>query len=150
MPNGSHIAFSPIAPVTGSEAQEQYKMTRRANEKYGFDFIGTFIIGMREMHHVVEIVFDRSDPESRRRAHLCAKEMIDEGAAKGWGEYRTHLAIMDQVAGTYNFNNNINMRLNEMVKDGVDKKGILAPGKNGVWPKRYRESIEQWRVPLPN
>lgn len=66
------------------------------------------------------------------------------------GEYRTHLAVMDQVAGTYNFNNNINMKLNEMIKDGVDPKGILAPGKNGVWPRSYRQKIEQWRVPLPN
>ena len=41
------------------------------------------------------------------------------------GEYRTHLAVMDQVAGTYNFNGNINMKLNEMIKDGVDPKGIL-------------------------
>lgn len=57
-------------------------------EKYGFDFIGTYIIGMREMHHIVEIVFDREDPDSRRRAHLCVKEMIVEAANHGWGEYR--------------------------------------------------------------
>lgn len=58
--------------------------------------------------------------------------------------------LMDQVAGTYSFNNNINMRLNETIKDSVDPKGILAPGKNGVWPKKYRENIAMWKVPLPN
>ena len=57
---------------------------------------------------------------------------------------------MDQVAGTYSFNGNINMKLNEQIKDAIDPKGILAPGKNGVWPKAYREDIERWRVPLPN
>lgn len=57
---------------------------------------------------------------------------------------------MDDVAGTYNFNNNINMRLNEKIKDALDPKGILAPGKNGVWPQAYRAQIERWRVPLPN
>lgn len=57
---------------------------------------------------------------------------------------------MDQVAGTYKFNNNINMKLNETIKDAVDPKGILAPGKNGVWPKKYRENIDAWRVQLPN
>ena len=57
---------------------------------------------------------------------------------------------MDQVANTYNFNNNINMKLNETIKDSVDPKGILAPGKNGVWPAAYRSNLEQWKVPLPN
>ena len=174
-PNGSHIAFSPIAPVTGrmraaagsrscrsrlllmwhpwalgDDAAAQFEMTQRLCDKYGLDLIADFIIGMREMHHIVEIVFDREDAEMRRKVHLCLKEMIDEGAAKGWGEYRTHLAIMDQVAGTYSFNNNINMRMNETIKDAMDPKGILTPGKNGVWPKKYRENIEMWRVPLPN
>jgi hypothetical protein len=125
-------------------------MTQRLCDKYSLDLIADFIIGMREMHHIVEIVFDREDAEMRRKVHMCLKEMIDEGAAKGWGEYRTHLAIMDQVAGTYSFNNNINMRMNETIKDAMDPKGILAPGKNGVWPKKYRENIEMWRVPLPN
>jgi hypothetical protein len=83
-PNGSHIAFSPIAPVTGSDALAQFEMTNRLSRKYGFDIIADFIIGMREMHHIVELVFDRTDPESRRKVHQCIKEMIDEGAAKGW------------------------------------------------------------------
>lgn len=83
-PNGSHIAFSPIAPVAGNDALAQFEMTNRLSRKYGFDIIATFIIGMREMHHIVELVFDREDPESRRKVHLCLKEMIDEGAAKGW------------------------------------------------------------------
>lgn len=88
LPHGSHVGFSPISPVKGVDAMAQYEMTRRLTGKYGFDFIGTFIIGMREMHHVVEVVFDRSRPESRRNAHKCVKEMIQEAAAQGWGEYR--------------------------------------------------------------
>jgi hypothetical protein len=30
--------------------------------------------------------------------------MIDDAAKLGYGEYRTHLALMDQVAGTYDWN----------------------------------------------
>lgn len=63
---------------------------------------------------------------------------------------RTHLAVMDDVASTYSFNNNINRRLNECIKDAIDPKGILAPGKNGVWPQAYRKDIDRWRVPMPN
>jgi hypothetical protein len=64
--------------------------------------------------------------------------MIDDAAALGYGEYRTHLALMDQVAGTYNWNNNVLMKFNNTLKDTLDPNGILAPGRCGIWPKRYR------------
>lgn len=36
--------------------------------------------------------------------------MIEDAAKLGYGEYRTHLALMDQVASTYNFNNGALMK----------------------------------------
>jgi len=29
-------------------------------------------------------------------------------------------------------------RFNECVKDALDPNGILAPGRNGIWPRRWR------------
>ena len=101
------------------------------------DLICTFIIGMREMHHIACVVYDRKDAAQRRRAQWLMQNMIDDCAARGWGEYRTHLGLMDQISQTYNFNDNANMKLNETIKNALDPKGILAPGKNGVWPKSY-------------
>jgi 4-cresol dehydrogenase (hydroxylating) len=46
---------------------------------------------------------------------------------------------MDQVAGSFDFNDHALLRLNQRVKDALDPNGILAPGKNGIWPQRYRE-----------
>jgi FAD/FMN-containing dehydrogenase len=45
---------------------------------------------------------------------------------------------MDQIAGTYSWNDNSIMRLNETIKDALDPNGILAPGKQGIWPRRLR------------
>jgi 4-cresol dehydrogenase (hydroxylating) len=38
----------------------------------------------------------------------------------------------------YDFNDHAMLRLNERVKDALDPNGILAPGKQGIWPKALR------------
>lgn len=30
------------------------------------------------------------------------------------------------------------MRVNETIEAALDTKGLLAPGRNGIWPKTYR------------
>ena len=144
LPNGAHLFFSPIAKVSGNDAAAQYELTRRRCEEFGFDFIGTFVVGLREMHHIVCLIFNRKDPEQRSKAHKLISTLVDDAAKMGWGEYRTHLALMDQIAGTYNFNDNAQMKLNEKIKNVLDPKGVLAPGKNGIWPQSYDK--ESWRI----
>ncbi|KAL5331845.1 hypothetical protein ACEPPN_001384 [Leptodophora sp. 'Broadleaf-Isolate-01'] len=144
LPNGAHLFFSPIAKISGQDATKQYEVTSARCKEAGLDFIGTFVVGMREMHHIVCIVFDRESAESKKKAHWLIKMLIKDAAAHGWGEYRTHLAVMDQIAETYNFNNGALMKLNETIKNAMDPKGVLAPGKNGIWPKTYDK--ESWRL----
>ncbi len=135
---GGHIDFSPISPTTGRDAIKQYTMVKgRANE-YGFDYLGVFIIGWREMHHVFTLVFDRSDAEHKKKAHDLFTVLVREAAAAGYGEYRTHLEFMDQIAATYNWNDDALMKLNQRLKDALDPNGILAPGKQGIWPAHLR------------
>ncbi|KAI7968362.1 hypothetical protein EIK77_010532 [Talaromyces pinophilus] len=137
-PNGGHIAFSPVSPVRGPDATELWRIARSRAAEFGHDIFPAFCVGLREMHLIVECVFNRDDPDSRKKALACMRAMIDEAASKGYGEYRTHLVLMDQIAKTYDFNDHALMKFNERIKDTLDPNGILAPGKSGVWPARYR------------
>ncbi|KAI1187093.1 vanillyl alcohol oxidase [Nemania serpens] len=138
VPNGAHIAFSPVSPIRGADATRLIEMARRRHDEFGIDLLPAFIVGLREMHLIVEIVFDRADGTRREAALACLRAMIDDAAACGYGEYRTHLVSMDQVAGTYNWNDGALMKFNEKLKDALDPNGILAPGRCGIWPRRYR------------
>jgi FAD/FMN-containing dehydrogenase len=90
------------------------------------------------MHLIVNIVYDKSDPDEKRRSVAAIRKMINECAEAGYGEYRTHILLADQVANTYSWNNQALLRFHENLKDSLDPKGILAPGRNGIWPKQYR------------
>lgn len=99
---------------------------------------------MREILLIVNMVYDRGDPVERENAYKCMRAMVDDAAKEGYGEYRTHLLLADQVAGTYSWNNHALMRFHEEIKDTLDPNGILAPGRSGIWPRRYRE--KGWEI----
>jgi 4-cresol dehydrogenase (hydroxylating) len=76
---------------------------------------------------------------------MC-KRIVVEGAAAGFGEYRAHLEYMDLAADTYGFNDHAYKRFVTKIKDAVDPQGILAPGKQSIWPAAYRGAYENTEV----
>jgi 4-cresol dehydrogenase (hydroxylating) len=136
---GGHMDFSPVSPPTGAHAMKQYRMARKRYEEFGFDYSGGFTLGERHLNHISMVLFDRNDEEMTRKARELYRLLVKEAAAEGYGEYRTHLSFMDDVAATYNFGGNSLLKLNEAVKDALDPNGILAPGKQGIWPRTLRK-----------
>ncbi|KAF3763592.1 FAD-linked oxidase-like protein [Cryphonectria parasitica EP155] len=138
VPNGAHLFFSPIAPTRSQDARTLHDIIATLHARHGFDLFPTLCVAGREMHYIANIVYDRADREEKRRAVRLMRDMIAACAARGFGEYRTHLLFADQIARTYGWGGQALLRLNETIKDALDPKGILAPGRNGIWPRRFR------------
>jgi 4-cresol dehydrogenase (hydroxylating) len=137
---GGHIGFSPVMPPDGALALAQFRRMKARFEEYGHDYYTSFTLGQRHINNVNIIVYDRDNKAMTDSARILFKTLIADSAREGYGEYRTHIEFMDDVAQTFDFNHHMMMRLNETVKDALDPNGILAPGKNGIWPRDYRGS----------
>jgi len=98
------------------------------------DYQGSFAFGERHLINVNSVLLDKDDAAMMKRVDPFLRTLIADARANGYGEYRTHLDYMDAVAETYDFNDHAMRRLNERVKNALDPKGILAPGKSGIWP----------------
>jgi 4-cresol dehydrogenase (hydroxylating) len=80
------------------------------------------------------------DASINRKGRELFTRLVQACGEKGWGEYRSHVAFQSEVMNQYSFNDHALRRFLESMKDAIDPNGILAPGKSGIWPKRFRES----------
>ncbi len=137
-PHGGHLGFAPVAPVAAEDALKLMAMARARCEEFGFDYMAGIGVSARHMTPVTMVLFDTADLDQRARAHGLLRALIEDAGAAGYGEYRTHIAMMDLVAGQYGWNDHAQRRFNQSLKDALDPNGVLSPGKQGVWAARGR------------
>jgi 4-cresol dehydrogenase (hydroxylating) len=135
---GGFLAFSPVMPLNGKLALEQFRRTRERMKEFGFDYYGAVYLAERALMVVSEVFFDQDDADQIQRLRKLFPVLVADAKAQGYGEYRGHIAYMDEIAGAFDFNHHALRRLNERVKDTLDPNGILAPGKQGIWPRGRR------------
>jgi 4-cresol dehydrogenase (hydroxylating) len=132
--DGGHIGFSPIAPLTGSDALAVRDLLRGMIEAAGLDYMAVLIAAnARSFANVTLILFDTADEAQARAAYDVARRLVQDCAKLGYGEYRAHLDFMDLAAEQYSFEDGAYMRFVDKIKDAVDPGGVLAPGKQGIW-----------------
>jgi 4-cresol dehydrogenase (hydroxylating) len=138
-----HMWFSPIIPMSGEAVVEATKVFEQVYKDLGSPagaLPGLPIWSFFARAFVIIYFFPiEHDIEKNKRNREIFRRLVKVAAEHGWGEYRTHTAFMDDIAAAYSFNNRALWRLHETMKDALDPEGILAPGKNGVWPRRLRK-----------
>jgi 4-cresol dehydrogenase (hydroxylating) len=126
---GGSMWFAPVSQARGSECGKQVELATRILNKHGLDYVGEFIVGWRDMHHVIDVLYDRSNPEETQRANACFHELLDEFEKQGYGVYRVNTAFQERVAKTYG---PVKRDVERRIKRALDPNGILAPGKSGI------------------
>jgi 4-cresol dehydrogenase (hydroxylating) len=127
---GGSMWFAPVSQARGSETLKQMEMAKSILHKHNLDYVGEFIVGWRDMHHIIDVLFDRTDPDEMQAAHACFGELLDVFTKAGYGTYRVNTAFMDQVAEAYG---PVKRAFNQTLKRALDPNGIIAPGKSGIW-----------------
>jgi FAD/FMN-containing dehydrogenase len=137
---GAHYDYSPIIPSSGCTLLEWVKTAKKVCEDEGFDLFCDFFMHERHVIFVNMMTFDKTNAEHRRAVEAIFRRLFEEGRKRGYSKYRSHVNTMDLVADLYDFNDHAYRRFVEKLKDAVDPNGILSPGKQGIWPKRFRDN----------
>lgn len=121
--------FAPVAAAKGAEAEGQTKLAREILDKHGFDYTAAYAIGWRDLHHIIALLYDKSDPEQEKKADACYRDLVTTFGKKGWASYRTGVNSMELVAQQYG---QTNRDFNKLLKNAIDPNGVIAPGKSGI------------------
>lgn len=144
-PGDGHVWFSPIIARSGESFMRAHRVFSEAARELGITSAPIAVTNVpqtwqyRTYVYLFPVFVSRSNKEYNRKAAQDFFNLIRIAADNGWTEYRTAPTFQDAVAATYSFNNNMLMRFQELLKDAADPEGIMAPGRGGIWPRRYRE-----------
>ncbi|MEH2461589.1 FAD-binding oxidoreductase [Nostoc sp.] len=129
-PGPGEAWLSPTVPARRQDVLASLRLTRNIYRKHGFEYIGGFVVNARVADHVIDLIFDKTDPEDTERAYKAFEEGLRENAKLGYGVYRTNTAFMNLAAETYG---TAQRAFNKQLKQALDPNGIIAPGKSGIF-----------------
>ena len=152
-PNDGHVWFSPLIPKSGEAILEAQRVFGEAARGVDVPTLfgrqnpyGPLSMPQTWMYRAFVLIsgwpISRENPAQNQRVIDAIQRLVQVAAEHGFGEYRTPPAFQQQVVKTYSYNNHALLRFHEKLKDAVDPNGIIAAGRDGIWPKHLRDTHE--------
>ncbi len=141
-PSDGHAWFSPIIPRDGAEILKINEVLGKAARELGIPMLFAMNVPVPSWERCFTFIIPfmiSKDPASNQKMRKAFRAIIKIAAEHGWGEYRTAPAFQDDVMEVYDYGNHALLHFHESLKDAVDPKGILSPGRYGIWPKHLRK-----------
>jgi FAD/FMN-containing dehydrogenase len=141
-----HVGFFPILPRSAEEVFKMQRVMCDALREFSFayPFFNAITTPLYWHTFAFQMVFAPSvkhnDKAHNAMVGRAMRTAIEVAAAHGWGDYRAAPIYQDAVASTYSFGDHSMRRFHESMKDAIDPNGIIAPGRGGIWPKRFRKA----------
>ena len=130
---GGHTDFAPLVAPMGARVAQVYQLLEQRFLDAGIDpWIGSFGLGGRALVFVADMFFRRDDAAMTETCRRLYRQLTQDMAGMGIGNYRSHLSFMDDNAAALAWGDHALPRLNERLKAMIDPNGILAPGKQGI------------------
>ncbi|MDT4847866.1 4-cresol dehydrogenase [hydroxylating] flavoprotein subunit [compost metagenome] len=141
-PSDGHAWFSPVIPRDGAEILKINEVLGAEAKRLGIPMVFAMNVPVPSWERSFTFIipfFMTKDAATNQKSREAFRQVIRTAAKHGWGEYRTAPAFQADVMDTYSFGDHALLRFHEAIKDAVDPKGILSPGRYGIWPRNLRD-----------
>ena len=120
------LFVSPALPMDGRFIARFVAELRQIAERFGHQlYITINIETANSIVGIINLLFDKTQPEQMARAHACAEAMFTHVRDNGLEVYRARIDQMPAVVGR----NPAHWALLKRLKDAWDPDGVIAPGR---------------------
>ncbi|MPT47753.1 MAG: FAD-binding oxidoreductase [Sphingobium sp.] len=142
--DSGHVGFFPVLPRSGEAVYEMQRVMCDALREFPLPpFFSAVTAPLYWPQFAFQMVFapsvKKEDPDHNAMVDRSMRKAIEVAAKHGWGDYRAAPIYQDAVSASYSFGDHALRRFHEQMKDAIDPNGIIAPGRGGIWPKRFRK-----------
>ena len=118
-----------MVPLDSQHVTAVLGIVKPLYEQYGFDFTAALMVGnARTVIALMSVFYNKEDADETRRAEALYYDIGRATQRAGYQQYRTSTMYMqDILAPAAEF-----VELCHRIKQALDPRGILAPGKYGI------------------
>jgi len=118
-----------LCPLTGKHTSDLLKLCEPVFHKHGFDLsLGFLMINARSVLALMEIFFDKGNPDEEKRALSLYDEITETAMREGFQQYRTSVSYSDRIMQPAA---DLQKILNAM-RHAIDPDNLIAPGRYGI------------------